>query len=354
MRTPDRGCDISREWLEEILTQHEAKTSPDVSFVITSFQVSPDASTSNEHNIASTSNEHNIASTSNEHNIASTSNEHNIASTSNEHNITSTSNEHNIASTKCRSSGGSGEGVFVSAFNQLFLTVKKLCETVKSLSRQVATMTGVVGSGPAGTSPTLVGSSFREGNDSIRVMIREEAREMEERRKRKQSIIIKGFQAQTVDELIPVFNEVSTFLLGGRVPLTDIFCISKEKHIFRAKIEGDETRKNVLDNARKLHGSSNSDIYMNKDQTYKQRVAIRIRSNLQNGATGLSRPYALHSGQSQPGRLLPVPLSKVDPFPVAAARPNNNAAGQSENGGNGGAASGENRDRNKPAVLWSN
>ncbi|KAK4325801.1 hypothetical protein Pmani_003634 [Petrolisthes manimaculis] len=89
--------------------------------------------------------------------------------------------------TECRSSGGSGEGVSASAFNQLFLTVKKLCETVQSFSGQVATMTGVVGSGPDGTGPTDVetGPSFREGDESIRVMIREEAREMEERRKRK-------------------------------------------------------------------------------------------------------------------------------------------------------------------------
>ncbi|KAK4322549.1 hypothetical protein Pmani_006728 [Petrolisthes manimaculis] len=69
--------------------------------------------------------------------------------------------------TECRSSGGSGEGVSASAFNQLFLTVKKLCETVQSLSGQVATMTGVVGSGPAGTGPTAVGngSSIRESDE---------------------------------------------------------------------------------------------------------------------------------------------------------------------------------------------
>ena len=124
--------------------------------------------------------------------------------------------------------------------------------------------------------------------DYLRLLIRKEAREMEERQKRKTSIIIRGIQAQSAATLKPVFDQVCNHLLGSVVPLTDIVCINKEVCIIRAKIH-DEVRKQLLDNAKRLRNSTFSDVFINRDLTYKQSGELRIR-RAQNRRTVESAP----------------------------------------------------------------
>ena len=210
-----------------------------------------------------------------------------------------------------------------SAFSQLFQTVKKLCENVQTLSAQVATLTSGPSHNPSHNVSSLAGLSNGQASysavagqpnplagispepDQLRALIRREAREMEERQKRRESIIIRGIEAQTVDSFLPVFNRISEFLIGTYATPTNIMCIDKDKRLFRAKINDDSVRKQLLDNAKKLRTSPFLNVYLNRDLTYQQRGEMRARraALLQNQATGV------HNTQTQ---LITTPATLVN------------------------------------------
>lgn len=199
-----------------------------------------------------------------------------------------------FACTDCRIHSKRGVGESESAFSQLFLTVKKLCETMQALTKQVAELRarppvpGCNGdSGMAQPSFSAVAAQSGSlgdaspGSDQLRALIRNETREMEERQKRKKSIIIRGVNAQTSDTLIPVFGEISNFLINSQAALTNITCIDRDKRLFRAKIEDDDVRKQILDNAKKLKNGPFPNVYINRDLTYHQRGELKARRALQ-------------------------------------------------------------------------
>ena len=178
--------------------------------------------------------------------------------------------------TECRTCGGGGGDVSQSAIKQLFQTVKKLCETVQSLTSQVADLSSNPGSTGHQSASGLNPSSAPD-TDHLRTLIREETREIEERHKRRQSVIVRGIKAQSVETFKPMFDRVCSYLTGSPVVFSNAMCISKDKHIFRIKIEDDESRKTLLDNARNLRNSSFTDTFINRDLTYKQRGELRAR-----------------------------------------------------------------------------
>ena len=160
-----------------------------------------------------------------------------------------------------------------SAIKQLFQTVKKLCETVQSLTSQVADLSSNPGSTRHQSASGLNPSPALD-TDHLRTSIREETREIEERHKRRQSVIVRGIKAQSVETFKPMFDRVCSYLTGSPVVFSNAMCISKDKHIFRIKIEA---RKTLLDNARNLRNSAFTDTFINRDLTYKQRGELRAR-----------------------------------------------------------------------------
>ena len=189
--------------------------------------------------------------------------------------------------TTCRAtnSGGTGNGseaVSVLAFGQLHETVKALCRTVESLVTHVKKE-------PTGSGMT---SGFSYDNSEFRDAIREEAREIEERRIRKCSIIIKGTSATSAEDLKTAFKLVSTALIGrDDIDVQDIFCLNENDHIYRAKITDQSIRQEILNRANLLKDIHElKDIYLSKDLTFKQRKTLqerRLREREQNlGTTG--------------------------------------------------------------------
>ena len=234
-----------------------------------------------------------------------------------------------FACTECKTENSKGGNVNNSAFKQLMQTVKTLCETVQALSAQVATLksepcrsSGPRPNGdpqPPSTVPPVKGSS---DESKLRILIREEAREMAEREKRKASIIIRGVNAQSVASFRPVFNGISSFLIGSEVALSDIVCISKEKKLFRAKVNDDDARKQLLDNARNLGNSSFSDIFISKDLTYQQRGELRARRDQRNkrsnegNSSGENRPVGASNGSAAAATIVaPPPANLAPPAP---------------------------------------
>lgn len=162
-----------------------------------------------------------------------------------------------------------GGGVGEAAFRQLFQTVKKLCETVQILSDQMRNIVdGSVRQGIPPNPPPVEGT---------RVLIREEIREMEERKKRRLSIIVTGLNIPDDSNLSAAFDPVARHLTGGPVPLSDIVCIDGDKKMFRAKVGSDAIKKKLLENAPSLAQGNFRNVYVNRDLTYVQRQELKRR-----------------------------------------------------------------------------
>jgi len=65
------------------------------------------------------------------------------------------------------------------------------------------------------------------------------------------------------------------------VTLSNIICISRDKNLYRTKIEDESTRKKLLDNAKNLRGSPFNSVYISRDLTFNQRREIASRHSQQ-------------------------------------------------------------------------
>lgn len=204
--------------------------------------------------------------------------------------------------TECRT-GNNSDDVPNSAFKQLFQTVKKLCETVQSLSTQVASLTSPTAPPRQGAAHSLPGIAQNTSQDKeyLCTLIREEAREMEERQKRRCSVIVRGIQAQSAETFGPAFHGICSSLLGSSVTFTNAMCISKEKRIFRVKIEDDDSRKALLDNARNLRNGPYQNVFINRDLTYKQRGELKARRELRKNAASAGRTSQSQTVRTEQG-----------------------------------------------------
>lgn len=170
--------------------------------------------------------------------------------------------------TECRSGQSNGGATQVSAFKQLLLSVNKLCETVQQLSARVEKL----------STGNSTGVADNVNSDNLRLLIGEECRELEERMKRANSVIIRGVNAQSPHALAPLFDSLCTELMGCTVPLRDVVCINASKKLFRAKIDNEASKHKLLDSAKNLKNSSTfSSVFINRDLTYKQRQVLHDR-----------------------------------------------------------------------------
>ena len=186
-------------------------------------------------------------------------------------------------STRQGGTSGSGNDQLI---QQLFLSVKGICSAVMELtSRMDRAFSGMQASAPPvplaqpqpqpSAQPRI--SATTSGSDDYRSVIRQEMREMQERAKRKQSIIIKGLHAQSPRELAAKFGELSLGFTGVRVELSDIVPIPNHTDLYRAKILDDEDRKLVLERAKSLKDTEYKTVFIRRDLTYAQRQELRDR-----------------------------------------------------------------------------
>ena len=96
--------------------------------------------------------------------------------------------------------------------------------------------------------------------------------EMDERRKRKDSVIFRGVIVESNEDARSFTDSVNQFLLDTTPPLSDLFCIDRSKGLYRVKITDDETRSKLIKEAKNLKDHQPlKGIYINTDFTYKQR-----------------------------------------------------------------------------------
>ena len=172
------------------------------------------------------------------------------------------------------SSGADKE--FRETLQQLFQQFRGMCTVLTDLSSQVKSLTQGSSVAPQ---PAVSAQQSSEPGPSLqlspdRTLIREELREMRERDKRRHSIIIRGLTATGPGDAISKFDQLTETQFGMKVDIAEVTQIPGHSKMFRAKIISDEQRKLILDNAKKLKGSTYSSIYISRDLTHAQRTEL--------------------------------------------------------------------------------
>lgn len=193
-----------------------------------------------------------------------------------------------------RSPSNQRENLPAGTLAQIFQQIQGLCAAVVELTAQVK---GISSPPPAqtsaaqqptpGTNPgSHSGTQAQSQNTNTpqtpqtteyRQIVRQELREMHEREKRKDSVVIRGLRATTPRGISTEFGELTLKMMGTRVELSDIVHIPGHAGLCRGKILNDTNRKLVLDRAKTLKGTEYDGVFIRKDLTYDQRCVLKAR-----------------------------------------------------------------------------
>ena len=192
---------------------------------------------------------------------------------------------------------------------QLYLTVKGLCASVASLTSKFDALMSAKGSSEVQTSsmPSQLrrGSLTQHGTlpatrtasehhsqqpSQYRSVIRQEIKEIREREKRKDSIIVRGLTSSTLGDAVEEFGEITSMLIGSRVVLSDVVRIPDHPELIRAKITDEDKRKQILEKAKTLKGSRYDGVFIRRDLTYAQRQELKLRREGQGHRGAEQRP----------------------------------------------------------------
>ena len=157
------------------------------------------------------------------------------------------------------------------AMGQLYYLIKSLSDTVSKLSVEVAEISIEVATKRKAT--TFPGNVLPS-----RDALFSEFREFEERKKRADSLIVRGLAGLTDAQFKTKFRDISRDLVGSCVDFSDVYCINREKGLFRVRTKDRKMRQTVLQNANKLKGhQSYGAVFISRDLTYIQRQEMRQR-----------------------------------------------------------------------------
>ena len=162
---------------------------------------------------------------------------------------------------------------------QIFQQMKGLCNTVQNLMDQVKDLSSKPSPPPPQAPPPAPGPSPppKPTHEEYIVSIRKEVQELNEREKRRSSIIIKGLSASSPRELTQKFSQMTQEVMSLAPTLTDVSQIPNHPNIYRAKILDEGVRKQVLERSKSLRGSGYNGVYISRDLTYAQRGELYAR-----------------------------------------------------------------------------
>lgn len=128
----------------------------------------------------------------------------------------------------------------VDAIKQMSEMVLTLCATVKTLSLQ---MESILAQQQTPNPPSIPNDP--PNVDNMRSIICDELREMRDRERRRDSIIIRGMPNLDDVQVTAKFKELTLFLINKEVNITPI-CINRERGVFRATLPNDNDRRELL------------------------------------------------------------------------------------------------------------
>ena len=114
-------------------------------------------------------------------------------------------------------------------------------------------------------------------SQDYRMMVREELLELDERKKRRASLVIRGLRASSTTEAVTRFAEVTEFLIGEKVVLSETVRIKSNVDLFRGNVNNYRQRKLILEQSRGLKDSPFAEVYIKRDLTYHQRMQLQAR-----------------------------------------------------------------------------
>ena len=195
----------------------------------------------------------------------------------------------------CKSCSKLSRGV-VSDVNQLKTKVSKIEENIAAINSKVAdesleiTINALVAKAVDVALPLAVSEALQKipppeqtapiTNQSLkslefRTVVYEQSREIIERDKRRQSIVVKGFGINP-SNVQRSFSEMTHTLLNSPIHLADIVVVNNE--MVRGKIFSEDKRRGILNCARDLKNHPlYSHVYINRDLTRQQRQEMYTR-----------------------------------------------------------------------------
>ena len=154
--------------------------------------------------------------------------------------------------------------------NQLFEMIRSLTITVAAQQSQYSSL-----------ADTVKGLTEKNNNQPSRMNDSDlyvKFFEFEDRKKRKDSIVIRGIQADNNSQFSGTFEQVAEKIIGDKVTPDTVHCIDRDRNIFRADIRDRNKRVALLQGAKKLKNDDQfKNVYINKDLTYQQRQEAKER-----------------------------------------------------------------------------
>ena len=206
------------------------------------------------------------------------------------------------------------DGEWKVAVGQVLEIVKSLASNMNALSASVSSVLN--NSQNAGLQDRTETPTIRSESGISRNDLYTEMWEFEERKKRASSVIVRGIQANNITDFADKFRVVFQFLLGLEPQISNIYCISADKKIYRVTFKEKATRVNIMNVARNLKDNGeHKHIFISRDLTFSQREEIRSRRARRPGRPG-TQPGAHESGES--ARNSNQPLTGANSEPVRA------------------------------------
>ena len=200
---------------------------------------------------------------------------------------------------------------------QLYNMVQSLATTVSTMMQQITKLTESV-------------QTLTDRAHSSQVSLNDEDlfikfHEFEDRKRRRDSIIVRGIIAENITPFINTFQAITEEITGNRtVPSqADIHTIAADRNLFRVTVSNRDVRVSILQNARKLKDSANfSGVFISRDLTFQQRQAAKTRRE-ESREQGASRGGAYRSRGGRGG--VPAGVGRGASFSGAWTNRNNEA-----------------------------
>ena len=242
-----------------------------------------------------------------------------------------------------KSPSSSTEPHLAELVGQLFQQVKGISNVVQDLISQVKTLSaqrqpvsvqpaqqpGATTPAPTPTYASIVTSASGPPTSSVeyRTMVREELRELEEQRKRRSSLVIRGLEASSAQGAVRRFEEVTEHLIQQKVTLVEVVRIPSETDLYRGKVPDDSVRKLILEKAKVLKNSTQfGSVFIRRDLTYNQRKELRARRSVTESNTRVGNDAHDHNSRQRllephPTSVPDVPEQETDTIPKSVMAP---------------------------------
>ena len=233
----------------------------------------------------------------------------------------------------------------VSVHDKLLTESKKTLETMSQQQVQSkATFAEVV---KAKTQPVTDGRQNVPQTTDYRHIMRAELREMEERKKRISSLVVRGLRVGSADEAATKFGDVVYALTGKRTTWSEVCRIRNDTDLFRGNVHDSQIRRLILDEAKNLRDSQYSHVFIRRDLTFQQRQELRDkftprsqsqsqRVGKESGAPTRQEPNTHHQKQTTLSgprssdchqEIVPIQMSTTPGDPPAGASGSNGTMG---------------------------